>query len=234
MNKMTPPPFSRIHFIPEWMETHGLSRKDIMDQTGADKSLVSRWFKGSLPSDQYLARLATLFGIEREDLFRRPTSNGEASRTGPPATIAYGTTGRTGDFARDNGRQIPVYAITPGDLGHSLIALDPVEHHPAPPDLTNVRGAYGVLIRGDSMVPALRPGDIAWVNPHKLPHHDSDVVLYQMPPETNAEAEAIIKTLVSWTPQDWGLRQYHPPREWNVSKGEWPICHSIVGKKSAR
>lgn len=234
MNNMTPPPFSRLHFIPEWMETRGLSRKDIMDQTGADKSLVSRWFKGSLPSDQYLARLAALFGIEREDLFRRPISNGEASRAGPPATIAYDVTGTTGDIARHNGRQIPVYAITPGDSGRSLIAFDPVEHHPAPPDLANVRGAYGVLIRGDSMTPALRPGDIAWVNPHKLPNHDSDVVLYQILPETNTVAEAIIKTLVSWTPHDWRLRQYQPAREWDEPKGEWPICHQIVGKKSVR
>ncbi len=234
MNNMMPPPVSRIHFIPEWMETRGLSRKVIMDQTGADKSLVSRWFKGSLPSDQYLARLAALFGIEREDLFRRPTSNGEVSRARPRATTAPGTTGTTGDIARDNGRQIPVYAITPDASGQSLIAFDPVEHHPAPPDLANVRGAYGVLIRGDSMAPALRPGDIAWVNPHKLPNHDSDVVLYQLPPETTVEAAAIIKTLVSWTPQDWCLRQYQPPKEWDESKGEWPICHQIVGKKSVR
>lgn len=234
MNNMTPLPASRIHFIPEWMETRGLSRKDIMDRTGADKSLVSRWFKGSLPSDQYLARLATLFGIEREDLFRRPPSNGEAYRATPPATTASGATGTTGDIARDNGRQIPVYAITPDDSGQSLIAFDPVEHHPAPPDLANVRGAYGVLIRGDLMTPALRPGDIAWINPHKLPNHESDVVLYQLPPNTTVETAAIIKTLVSWTPQEWRLRQYQPTREWDESRGEWPICHQIVGKKSAR
>jgi phage repressor protein C with HTH and peptisase S24 domain len=231
MSNTTPHSSNRLHFIPEWMEVRGFTRKEIMEHTGADKSLVSRWFKGSLPSDQYLARLAELFGTEREGLFRRPTRGDESGHVAQPAS--EGANSLRDAVRQDHGaKQVPIYAATENGSGTSRIRFDPVEHHPAPPDLANVRGAYGVLIKDETMVPAFRPGDIAWVNPHKLPDRDSDVVLYQMAPE--AEAEAIIKTLVSWTPQQWKLRQYQPPKEWGEPKDDWPICHRIVGKKSVR
>ncbi|GGF38517.1 hypothetical protein GCM10011321_31820 [Youhaiella tibetensis] len=65
----TPP---RIHFIVEWAEKRGLSQADIVREIGADKSVVSRWFSGSLPSEKYLEPLAALFSTEVTGLFRHP------------------------------------------------------------------------------------------------------------------------------------------------------------------
>ncbi|QMV00132.1 XRE family transcriptional regulator [Devosia sp. D6-9] len=65
----TPP---RIHFIVEWAEKRSLSQADIVREIGADKSVVSRWFSGSLPSEKYLEPLAALFSTEVTGLFRHP------------------------------------------------------------------------------------------------------------------------------------------------------------------
>ncbi|AKR57146.1 hypothetical protein XM25_15370 [Devosia sp. H5989] len=62
----------RIHFIAEWAEKRGLSQADIVREVGADKSVVSRWFSGSLPSEKYLEPLAGLFATEISGLFRHP------------------------------------------------------------------------------------------------------------------------------------------------------------------
>lgn len=62
----------RIHYIPEWAERRNLSQADIVRETGADKSLVHRWFKGTLPTKEYLDKLADLFAIDRGALFRPP------------------------------------------------------------------------------------------------------------------------------------------------------------------
>lgn len=130
------------------------------------------------------------------------------------------------------GRLAPIYSAAQGGKGHLIIDHTPIDQLPPPEELLHVRDPYGILIVGDSMVPAYRPGDIAWVNPNKLPERDTDVVLYHVPP--HGEAEAIIKTLVSWSPQEWKLRQYQPFLDFTESIIDWPVCHRIVGKKNVR
>lgn len=62
----------RIHFIPEWAEKRHLKQVDVVREIGADKSLVSKWFKGTLPKPEYLEQLAGLFGTNIQGLFRHP------------------------------------------------------------------------------------------------------------------------------------------------------------------
>lgn len=62
----------RIHFIPEWAEKRHLKQADIARDVDADKGLVSKWFKGTLPKQEYLERLAALFGTDVPGLFRHP------------------------------------------------------------------------------------------------------------------------------------------------------------------
>lgn len=63
---------NRPHFIPDWAEKRNLSQADLARELGADKSVVSRWFKGSTPSLDWQKRLSALFRCERESLFRHP------------------------------------------------------------------------------------------------------------------------------------------------------------------
>jgi hypothetical protein len=127
---------------------------------------------------------------------------------------------------------IPIYSAAQGGKGHIIITLDPIDEAPPPEELIRVKNAYGILIVGESMVPAYRPGDIAWVNPHRHAERDTDVVLYHVPPDR--EAEAIIKTLIGFSEHEWKLRQYQPPMDFIESRADWTVCHRIVGKKNAR
>lgn len=63
----------RLHFIEEWAEKRNLSQADIVREIGADKGLVSRWFRsGVMPKEDYLEKLAALFGTDIHGLFRHP------------------------------------------------------------------------------------------------------------------------------------------------------------------
>jgi hypothetical protein len=62
----------RPHFIPEWAETRGLKPADLARELGADKSVVSRWYHGASPSQEWQAGLAALFACEPDALFRHP------------------------------------------------------------------------------------------------------------------------------------------------------------------
>lgn len=129
-------------------------------------------------------------------------------------------------------RDFPIFAAAKGGDGHVIVTFDAVEYVKRPAILEGVRDAYGILLTGESMIPAYWPGDMALVHPHLYPSRDSDVVLYHVSP-TN-EAEAIIKRLVSFNDREWNLKQYNPALEFTETRADWSICHRVVGKYNAR
>ena len=63
----------RPHFIAEWAEKRGYpSQAELATALEADKSVVSRWYSGTSPSQEWQEKLAILFSCEREALFRHP------------------------------------------------------------------------------------------------------------------------------------------------------------------
>jgi hypothetical protein len=66
---------NRLHFIPEWAEKRQMTQADIVRELKTvDKSSVSRWFAGHLPSEKHLVLLAGIFGLKSNinALFRHP------------------------------------------------------------------------------------------------------------------------------------------------------------------
>ncbi|RFC65484.1 S24 family peptidase [Fulvimarina endophytica] len=130
------------------------------------------------------------------------------------------------------GADLPVYAAARGGDGHIIVTFDPVEFVKRPAPLAHVKEGYGLLVTGDSMVPAYRPGDTALVNPRLPAERGEDVILYHNPPD--GEAEATVKHLVAFNDREWTLQQYNPPETFTLSRIEWPICHRVVGKYNRR
>lgn len=62
----------RPHYIAAWAESRGKAQKDIVLELGADKSVVSRWFNGTTPGEDWQERLAAYFQCDKESLFRHP------------------------------------------------------------------------------------------------------------------------------------------------------------------
>lgn len=63
---------TRTHHIAAWAAQRGLRQADIASELGADKSLVSRWFAGAVPSAAWQGKLAELFRCDSADIFRSP------------------------------------------------------------------------------------------------------------------------------------------------------------------
>src|SRR5580765_299335 len=65
----------RFHYIVEWAERRNLTQADISRSLGVDKSTVSRWFSGAIPSEMYLIPLTALLTGDDDEpaaLFRHP------------------------------------------------------------------------------------------------------------------------------------------------------------------
>lgn len=127
--------------------------------------------------------------------------------------------------------RMPVYASAEGGSGALIVSTDEIDRLPRPYKLENIPEAYGILVEGESMVPAYEPGDVAWVNPRLGPRRDRDVILYSEI-DGSSDRKATIKRLKNWTDDLWTVQQWNPAKTFKLPRAEWTVCHRVVGKFS--
>lgn len=125
-------------------------------------------------------------------------------------------------------RDLPVFAAVEGGDGDLVVSTEPVELVPRPWYLGEVKDGYGVIVTGESMVPAYEPGDMAIVNP-RLTHMRGKIHIFTAESE-NSHFKATIKRLVSVTETDWIVEQYNPYKKFKLSKSIWTHAKRVVGK----
>ena len=212
-------------------EVARLTQDEIAQHFNIRRVSVTQWeMNNPRPALERIGELAALLNTSSEWLVERkgypPVGNPEARPRGRRPELIAGPN-LVGD------RDLPIYAAAMGGDGHIIVTFEAIDHVKRPTVLQNVRGGYGLLVLGDSMIPAYRPGDTLLVHPHLPPQRDTDCVFYHTPP-AGGEAEAIIKRLNGFNDRDWKLEQYNPPREFTEKRVDWPICHRAVGKYNAR
>lgn len=62
----------RIHYLNEWLAYRRMSQADLVREIGVNKSAVSKWCSGALPSEDNLLKVAAVLSIEPNALFRDP------------------------------------------------------------------------------------------------------------------------------------------------------------------
>lgn len=124
---------------------------------------------------------------------------------------------------------LPVYAAAEGGDGNIIVSVEEIERSPRPYMLQGVGDAYGILVTGDSMIPAFRPGDVAWVNPRLPPMRGAEAIFYTVN-DVSGEARASIKELVSWTEKAWTVQQWNPAKTFQLPRPHWNRCHRVVGR----
>ena len=65
----------RPHYLVEWAVSRGWRQADLARSCHADKSLVSRWYKGATPKIEWRERLARVFSVEPEAFFSHPSDH---------------------------------------------------------------------------------------------------------------------------------------------------------------
>ena len=128
-------------------------------------------------------------------------------------------------------RDFPIYASTEGGPGAMVVTNDVIEMVQRPWYMRDVPG-YGVLVIGESMDPAFRPGDIAIVNP-KLPVIRGRNAIF-VAGEDRGEFRATIKEFQRQDTKHWHVRQHNPPdgqeKDFTLEKREWSKALRVVGK----
>ena len=130
-------------------------------------------------------------------------------------------------------RDFPIYAAAQGGDGFMIVHSDVMEYVKRPVILEGVPDSYGVLIVGESMIPAYRPGDMALVHPRRPMERNSDVILYDHDHRTG-DARSMIKRLIGFNDRQFKLEQFNPAKTFNEHRADWPICHQVVGMYKGR
>lgn len=130
---------------------------------------------------------------------------------------------------------LPVYSIVQGGRGALVLENEPYTHVARPRRLVNVRGGYGVLVRGNSCAREYNEGDIAYVDPNLHPRKNDPCVFQAM--KDDGTVEAMIKYLdrsPDASETVYYVSQTNPPKAFTIKKSEWQKCHVAVGKESGR
>jgi transcriptional regulator with XRE-family HTH domain len=200
----------------------GLSQAKLASAVGTNQQTIDKIEKDIIKHSRFMARIAHELGLRLEEL-------DPESFPGSPTNVIPGE-------VLAGARDLPVHAAAEGGKGQIIVSSDPVDWVLRPAPLANVRGGYGLIIVGESMVPEFEPGDIALVNPHLPPVPDVTSVFYSEVQE--GEVRATVKRLIRVAPDAWHLRQWNPPSgekpDFRLARSEWTKCHRTVGKYSRR
>ena len=91
--------------------------------------------------------------------------------------------------------------------------------------LLRVRNAYGMIVTGDLMKPAISSGDTVQVNPNKPPHPGNFCVFRSCKDDVDI---AIVKELRRFNDETWFVKELHPEeRDFTLKRSEW-TCHVVV------
>lgn len=207
---------------------------------GVDGSRVSEWETDTYqPSLDTLLKIATFLHCSIDELLNGVNQGYEAARRafGPRAsTVNDGIEAVVMDDDVGAGylrNDIPVIAEGDASPGPNLfwdeegLKSDVEDRISRPYDVRDQR-AYGVRVRGDSMVPRYRPGEVLVVSPH-TPVEDGDEVYVAL-----LSGERLLK-IARKSPGGWILEsenRAYPARF--VKKGEVGTMHPILWIRPAR
>lgn len=201
--------------VVKYRKLNKLSQAKLAKKIGARQNTIAAIEAGLTKRTKLLPELARELGVSIEAL--DPT-------IGPNETAIV--SGR--ELLGEN--NLPVYASVEAGDGNVFVSSEPVQTVRRPDPLATVKDGYGVIVVGDSMSPAVRPGDTVLVHPH-LPPKIEDFCLF-MSPEGEGEHEfrATLKEFIGQTADLWKIRRYGPvPKDFTLKKRYWPRCHVVVG-----
>lgn len=214
------------------------SQARLAKEIGTSQPAVKKIEDGTTVKSKYLPKIAEVLSIPLAKLDPSLSQNlgGNVNQSGNvnPPSRNHPLQTIPGDQLMGN-YDLPVHAIVEGGRGALVLSSEPFTSIARPNVLAGIKGAYGVLIRGNSMAREFNEGDIAYVNPHKPPRN-GDPCVFQSQKE-DGTVEATIKYLArSPDASDtlWYVEQSNPPRKFTLKKAEWQLCHVAVGKQSGR
>lgn len=123
---------------------------------------------------------------------------------------------------------LPVYESAQGGPDGMLITYEPIEFIRRPDFLEHVKDAFAFYVVGDSMSPRFEQGERLLVHPKRPPRPGRDVLVV-FKNGAGAEHNAMVKRLVKLGPNKLSLKQFSPPKVFDVDMTRVSNVFTILG-----
>lgn len=175
-----------------------LTQEELAIQMGIDRSTLSKWeSSGNIPSSE-LSRLGMLLNVAESWLV-------DGSDSPPPRTLT-GTTVPGNDPMRRvslaGTALAPIPIVGHAGAGGGISDVDPDSDHIFVPERLAQLGGLAWLVSGESMMPALEPGDIAIFREQREPRRGFSYLIRK-------DHEYLVKN-VEWRGGEWVLQSINP------------------------
>lgn len=126
---------------------------------------------------------------------------------------------------------VPLWAsAAAGDEGAMVLVPDPIDYLRRSERMLNVRNPFAFNVLGSSMSPAIEHGDQVIINPSIVARPGHDCVFIHEGPEGML---ALVKRLVRPGSDNWRVRQFNEPKDFDISRRKWGRVHPIAELRRA-
>jgi phage repressor protein C with HTH and peptisase S24 domain len=120
---------------------------------------------------------------------------------------------------------VPVLGNANGSSEAIMLNVDePIGELPRHPNQFNMKGAFAVYARGESMYPRYKSGDPVYAIANRPPARGQDCLVEM----TNGEG--FLKEFIKQTEEYIICEQFNPPGEWKRKLSDIHAIHAIVGR----
>ena len=99
---------------------------------------------------------------------------------------------------------------------------------PLPPGIFERKGVYAVYVENDRMYPRYRPGKLLYVDPHRRPLPDDDVVIEMNAPKEGDAGRGYIRAFLKRTSTKLIVEQFNPPKRLEFDLADVKAVHRVI------
>jgi phage repressor protein C with HTH and peptisase S24 domain len=200
-------------WLKEMLERPGYSQAGLAAALGRNPSAVNRMVRGERQIKA--SELPIIMKYLGEPI-------GAATAAAPPPNARFAEDAALPPYRSEMPKDVPVYGTVVGGEGNHLVDFElngaVVDYVRRPPRLASRSDVFAAYVQGDSMIHWREPGQLVYVESAKPPRV-MDYVLVELRPQAGeATRPAMIKRLLAVTPTKLRLRQYNPPRDFDIDR----------------
>jgi transcriptional regulator with XRE-family HTH domain len=216
-------------------ERRGLTQAELAREFGISKSAVNQWESGrNVPDQRKLGTLVRVLGLDPAVAAGVPQTATGAAATGAfpggPDEPSPAATRLLREMPAAGRPDIAVWASAEaGHDGAMVLVNDPIDYIRRSERMLGVRNPFAFYVIGSSMSPAIEHGDQVVIHPGMPPQPGKDHVFLQQQPD--GTMLALVKRLVRSTTTAWKVRQFNPPRDFDLPKSKWSKALMITEKR---
>ncbi len=220
-----------LKWLADQLQRPGYSQAGLARALGRDAAAVNRLLKGERQIKLAEVPLILKY-LQASPPDGDPLASVEAAVAASVAQTAAPVRSQPMQRVSDNGGRpdVPVWASAEaGQDGAMVLVNDPIDYIRRSERMQGVKNPFAFYVIGTSMSPAIEHGDQVVVNPVVPVRAGADCVFLHE--DGNGTMLALVKRLLRQSADHWRVRQFNPPRDFDLSKKRWTRALVITEKR---